>query len=215
MACLCRRLLPAVFVLTVVLPAQAQSSASAGASSPSSSRQGQPGRSVQSGQPGQPSRDGQPRGPEPWWRETSPFSKELGLTKEQIDRIEKLFQETRPEFRKLDDNLQKREDMLSRMIKDDSPETLISQQIDRVEGTRAALNKARLLMLVRMRTVLTDPQRAKFETLHTQWQDELRQAQLAREIQERNRKQDQKQKQNPNQKPDPRSAPDRQGRPGE
>jgi len=101
------------------------------------------------------------------------------------------------------------------MIKDDSPETLISQQIDRVEGTRAALNKARLLMLVRMRTVLTDPQRAKFETLHTQWQDELRQAQLAREIQERNRKQDQKQKQNPNQKPDPRSAPDRQGRPGE
>ncbi len=206
MPSLCRRLLPAVFMLTLVLPAHAQSG---GPASPS--KQGQPGRSVQSGQPGPPpSRGGQagPRGPEPWWRERSPFSKELGLTKEQTDRIEKLFQDTRPELNRLDDTLRRRENTLDALIKDDSSEAMISQQIDKVEDARGKLNKTRQMMLVHMRKALTPLQLAKFETLHAQWQDELRRAQLEREKLERDHKQNQ------NQKPDPRSAPDRQGRPG-
>ena len=212
MTSLCRRLLPAVFMLTLVLPAHAQSAQSGGSASPP--RQGQPGRSVQSGQPGpSPSRGGPsgPRGPEPWWREQSPFSKELGLTKEQTDRIEKLFQDTRPELNKIDDTLRRRENTLDAMIKNDEAETTISQQIDRVEEARGKLNKARLLMLVHMRKVLTPQQLAKFETLHAQWQDELRQSQLEREKQDRDHKQNQRQE---NQKPDRRSTPDRQGRPG-
>jgi len=201
MTSLCHRLVPAVFMLTLAVAAHAQS----GGSAPPPARQGQPGRSVQPGQPSQTWTG--PRGPEPWWRDRSPIAKELGLTKDQSDRIEKIFQDTKPDLNKLDDSLQRREDMLSDLIKDDSAEAMISQQIDNVERTRSALNKARQLMLVHMRQALTAPQRAKFETLHAQFQEELRQAEAERQKQERDRKQTQ------NQKPDQRSAPDRQGRP--
>jgi Spy/CpxP family protein refolding chaperone len=97
-----------------------------------------------------------------------------------------------------------RENMLSQMIKDDYGEAMVAKQIDKVEETRSALNKTRQLMLLRMRQVLTPPQRAKFEVLHAQFQLELQAADLER----------QKRQKDQNQKPDPRSAPDRQGRPG-
>ena len=48
------------------------------------------------------------------------------------------FRTTRPELNKLDDDLQRRENMLSELIKDDSPEAMIEQQIDQVESTRGA-----------------------------------------------------------------------------
>lgn len=131
---------------------------------------------------------GTARGPDLWWRQRSPISKELGLTKEQADRIEKLFQDTRAELGRLDDSLRRRESMLSELIRDDSPDAMIAQQIDKVEATRSLLNKTRQMMLYRMRQVLTAPQRTKFEVLHAQFQEELHRADLEREKQELERR---------------------------
>jgi Spy/CpxP family protein refolding chaperone len=151
---------------------------------------------------------GAPRGPELWWRDKSPISRELGLTKEQADKIEKLFQETRPTLNKLDNDLQRRESTLSNLIKDDSPELIVSQYIDKVESTRTDLNKVRQLMLYHMRQVLTEPQRAKFEVLHAQFQQELLEADLERQKQELAR---QAAPGHPGPKPDDRPATGRLG----
>jgi Spy/CpxP family protein refolding chaperone len=155
-----------------VAPSRPGSSAPTGSPAPSGSQRGAGGGTTGR----RPS-----RGPEAWWRERSPIGKELGLTKDQSDRIEKIFQDTRPALDTLDATLRKRESMLSDLIKDDSTELMISQQIDKVESTRSALNKTRQLMLYHMRQVLTTPQRATFEVLHARFQQELMQADLERQ----------------------------------
>jgi len=62
--------------------------------------------------------------------------------------------------------------------------------------------------------VLTASQRARFETLHAEWQIELQQADVERQRQEQKRKLEESEK--TNQKPDqkPASTSDRRGRPG-
>ncbi len=144
-----------------------------------------------------------------WWRERSPISKELGLSKEQTEKIERVFQDLRPETNKLAETLRHREAILSELIKADSPEAMIAQQVDQVEATRGALNKARQMMLYRMRQVLTAPQRVKFEVLYAQFKQELQQANQEREKQAQERRP--KESQKPDQKP---SLDQNVGRPG-
>jgi Spy/CpxP family protein refolding chaperone len=56
---------------------------------------------------------------------------------------------------------------LSRMIRErTSPETTVSQQLDRVESTRAELNKARMLMIYKMHRVLTSEQNEKLRVIN-------------------------------------------------
>jgi Spy/CpxP family protein refolding chaperone len=193
----CRWVLPVGFVLALALPVSTQSGPPASAQVQAGSRGPRPSR-----------------GPELWWRETSPISKELGLTKAQVDQIEKIFQNTRPDLIKQDQDLRNREDMLSKTILDNAPEWMVSKWIDRVEETRSALNKTRTLMLYRMRQVLNPAQRARFETLHAQFEIELQQAEVERQKQDQKRKQDESQKSIQNPKPDQRPAPDHRGRPG-
>ena len=116
-----------LLLLTASLAAQpAAPEPAQGAASPQTPGRGDSGR-------------GAARGPELWWRESSPIGKELGLAKDQTEKIETLFQETRPSLNRLDNDLQRRESMLSNLIKDDSSELIISQYIDKVEKTRSDL----------------------------------------------------------------------------
>jgi Spy/CpxP family protein refolding chaperone len=101
--------------------------------------------------------------------------------------------------------------MLSRMIQDNVPESAVSPMIDHVEAARGTLDKMRTLMLVHMRQVLTASQRARFESLHAEWQIELQQAGVDRQREEQKRKED---SQKANQKPHQKPASDRRGRPG-
>lgn len=100
-----------------------------------------------------------------WWR-SEEFKKELGLTAEQISRINKIFEDTRPELRQEMDELNKYDEKFQKLIETSSDEALIARQIDRVETARANLNKTRSLMIARMRLVLTPDQRVRYKVLY-------------------------------------------------
>jgi Spy/CpxP family protein refolding chaperone len=112
----------------------------------------------------------QPR-PFAWWK-SEPFKKELGMTAEQVTRVDRIWETTRVELRQEWDELSKLEAKLSRLIQSDADEAVLSRQIDRVETARANANKTRSLMLVQMLKVLTPEQRTQFNTLHDRWQRE-------------------------------------------
>jgi Spy/CpxP family protein refolding chaperone len=114
--------------------------------------------------------DNAPR-PFAWWK-SEPFKKELGLTVDQANRIDKIWETTRPELRQEWDELSKLEGKLSRLIQSDADEAVLTRQIDRVETARASANKTRSLMLVQMLKVLTPDQRTQFGALHDRWEKE-------------------------------------------
>jgi Spy/CpxP family protein refolding chaperone len=122
-----------------------------------------------------------PDSPRPfaWWK-SEPFKKELALTADQAARIDKIWETTRPELRQEWDELSALEDKLSRMIKNDADEAVLTRQIDRVETSRANANKTRSLMLVQMLKVLTPDQRTRFNALHDRWAQEQQQQQQGR-----------------------------------
>lgn len=108
-----------------------------------------------------------------WWKDER-FQKELALTPEQSTRIDGVFQSTLPLLRQHKDELDKREAELSKLIESEADEAIVSKQIDRVEATRAHLNKIRTLMHLHMRQILTPDQRVKFKALADQWQRDHR-----------------------------------------
>ena len=102
--------------------------------------------------------------------------KELGLTADQSARIDKIYQDTRPELRQEFNELDRLEAKLSRLIESETTdETALARQIDRVETARAHANKTRFLMLWRMRQVLTADQRARLKALQERWERERQQ----------------------------------------
>lgn len=108
--------------------------------------------------------------PSAWWK-SNEVRRDLGLTTEQINRLEAIFQAALSNLRQTKDELDKQEDELSRLIEADSDEATLTKQVDRAEATRSKMNKTRTLMLVHMREVLTPDQRAKFKALHERGRD--------------------------------------------
>ncbi len=104
-----------------------------------------------------------------WWK-SEPFQKEVGLSSDQCARIDSVFQAALPSLRQTKQELDKEEAELSRMIEANTDEASVMRQVDRVETTRASLNKARTAMLLHMRQVLTPEQRVRFKTAHDQWE---------------------------------------------
>ena len=62
--------------------------------------------------------------PFPWWK-SDPFKKELGLSAAQSERIDKIWETTRPELRAEWDELSKCEEKLSNLIQKDVDEALL------------------------------------------------------------------------------------------
>ena len=103
-----------------------------------------------------------------WWH-SDKFKEELQLSPDQITRIEETFQAALPQFRQHKQALDRLETELSRLI-DTADEAAVMQHADLVEAERSALSKARTLMLVRIRRVLTAEQRVKLAALHEEWE---------------------------------------------
>jgi Spy/CpxP family protein refolding chaperone len=95
-----------------------------------------------------------------WWR-SEQYQKNLGLSTDQVNRIEAIFQAVLPELRKGRDDLERHETELSRLIESSADEALVTRQIDKVEAIRSRLNKTRQLLLLHHRQVLTPEQRVK------------------------------------------------------
>lgn len=98
-----------------------------------------------------------------WWKDDQ-FRRELRLTGEQSALLEEIFQSNLPALRERMQQLEEAQQQLDRIIeRGDDPSILA--QLSVVESARAELNKARTMMLLRMRRALTADQWAKFTTL--------------------------------------------------
>lgn len=104
-----------------------------------------------------------------WWKNDQ-FQREVGLTADQCARIDAVFQSSIPKLRENKAELDQEEAELSRMIETNTDEPQVIRQVDKVETTRASLNKMRTLMLLHMRQVLTPDQLVKFKAAHDQWE---------------------------------------------
>jgi len=115
-----------------------------------------------------------------WWK-SEQFRKDLGLTRDQCARIDKVFEAAVPRLRQNKQELDREEAELSRLIEANADEAQVSKELDRVEAIRGNLNKMRTLMLLHQRELLSAEQRVKFKTLHEQWERDRRANSYARE----------------------------------
>ena len=99
-----------------------------------------------------------------WWRDDR-YQKHLGLTSDQVSRLEAIFQAALPELRKGRDDLDRQEAELSRLIESNADEAVVSRQVDKVEGIRSHLNKTRQMLIWHHRQLLTPEQRVKFKVM--------------------------------------------------
>ena len=99
-----------------------------------------------------------------WWQDES-YKRELGLTQEQSTRLESIFQKSLPGLRRQKGELDRVQAEFDRLVEQGDDDSVMGQ-VDAVESARAELNKARIMMLLRMRRSLTADQWAKFTALH-------------------------------------------------
>ncbi len=105
--------------------------------------------------------------PGPWWKE---FQKTIGLSDDQVGRIDAIFQSAVPHLRSKRNELEAQETELSRLIEAEADEATVTRQSERVEAIRAALNNGRTMMLFHMRQVLTPEQRVRLKLVREQWE---------------------------------------------
>jgi Spy/CpxP family protein refolding chaperone len=120
----------------------------------------------------------QPRG-FAWWR-TDQFQRNLGLSADQVSRLEAVFQAALPDLRRGRDDLDRQEAELSRLIEMNADEAVVIKQVDKVEAIRSHLNKTRQLLLLHQRQLLTPEQRVKLKALFDQMQADRAQAERDR-----------------------------------
>lgn len=101
-----------------------------------------------------------------WWQ-SARVKADVGLSEEQSQDLEAVFQATLPRMRAEKEELDRQERSLSQLMSEARvDETGILQAIDRVEMARASASKTRTLMLYRMYRVLTPEQREKLRAVH-------------------------------------------------
>jgi Spy/CpxP family protein refolding chaperone len=124
-----------------------------------------------------------------WWQ-TERFQKELKLTKDQITRIEGIYQTSSPLLRAQKEAVDRREEKLSKVIADPkSDEPAVIQATDRLEAARNELTRTRTLMLFRIRRVLESEQLVKLNAMHDHDRNERDRRDRERQQQQKPKKQ--------------------------
>ncbi|HUR36862.1 MAG TPA: periplasmic heavy metal sensor [Terriglobales bacterium] len=109
-------------------------------------------------------RGGMPGGGK-WWK-NSDMVQAVGLSDDQVTRMEKIFQDYRLKLIDQHAALQKEELQMEPLIESDSPdEAKIVAQIDRVANARASLEKSNALMMLGIRKVMSAEQWKKLQEL--------------------------------------------------
>jgi periplasmic protein CpxP/Spy len=104
------------------------------------------------------------RGPQGRWWGNPELAQKLGLTADQIKKMDDILQQHRLRLVDLHATLDKEELMLEPMVSADQPdETKLLAQIDKVAQARAELEKANARMLLDIRRVLTQDQWQKLK----------------------------------------------------
>jgi antitoxin component HigA of HigAB toxin-antitoxin module len=105
------------------------------------------------------------RNPGKWWKD-SELMRKIGVSDEQVQKIEKIFQDHRLNLIDLHAALEKQEAILEPLIEADQPdEAQVISQIDKVAQARANLEKSNAQMLLAIRRVLTVEQWKKLRDL--------------------------------------------------
>ncbi len=106
-------------------------------------------------------------GPHGTWWDNPEMVQKLGLTADQVKRMDDAFQQFRLKLIDLHASLQKEELTLEPLVAADQPdESRILSQIDRVAQARAELEKANARMLLGIRRVLNQDQWKKLQAEH-------------------------------------------------
>jgi Spy/CpxP family protein refolding chaperone len=103
--------------------------------------------------------------PGKWWKDSALMQK-IGVSDEQVQKIEKIFQDHRLQLIDLHAALEKQEAILEPLVEADQPdEGQVIAQIDKVAQARASLEKSNAQMLLAIRRVLTVDQWKKLRNL--------------------------------------------------
>lgn len=106
------------------------------------------------------------KGAAKWWKDSELVQK-VGVSEQQVQQMEQIFQESRSRLIDLRANLEKAEIALHPLMEAENPnEAQIGAGIDRVAQARAALEKEHAMMLVGIRKVLTVEQWKKLQEEH-------------------------------------------------
>ncbi len=90
-----------------------------------------------------------------WWKDSA-LMKDIGVSDDQVTKIEKIFQDHRLRLIDLHADLEKQEVILEPLVEADQPvESQVAAQIDKVAQARANLEKSDAMMLLAIRRVLT------------------------------------------------------------
>ena len=103
--------------------------------------------------------------PGKWWKDSA-LMKDIGVSDDQVTKIEKIFQDHRLRLIDLHADLEKQEVILEPLVEADQPvESQVAAQIDKVAQARANLEKSDALMLLAIRRVLTVDQWKKLRDM--------------------------------------------------
>ena len=106
-----------------------------------------------------------PDRPGKWWKDSG-LMKRIGVSDDQVGKIEKIFQDHRLQLIDLHADLEKQEAILEPLVEADQPvESLVVAQVDKVAQARANLEKSDALMLLSIRRVLTVDQWKKLRDM--------------------------------------------------
>lgn len=112
-----------------------------------------------------------------WWLHPD-TRKELRLTETQSRKIDEIWEQTAPRLREQWEELQKLEDALGRMFKENTADVAtVAQQVERVERLRAENTATRTVMVYKMHLLLTAEQRPKLDAIRAKLEEERRQRQ--------------------------------------
>jgi Spy/CpxP family protein refolding chaperone len=99
-----------------------------------------------------------------WWRNAE-MAKKMGITNEQVQKLDAIFQQNRLALVDADANVRKEEIKLQPLVDADNPdEAAVIAQIDRVAQARAELEKTNARLLLGIRKQLTVEQWQKLKT---------------------------------------------------
>jgi Spy/CpxP family protein refolding chaperone len=112
----------------------------------------------------------QERGVWIWWKDEAARN-DLKLTTEQVAEIDKIFHTNLAKAKPLREELTALEATLNRTIRENTAEVqVVAAQVEKVESKRAELNRMRVVMLYRMRHVLTPDQNTRFQARVDRWE---------------------------------------------
>jgi Spy/CpxP family protein refolding chaperone len=120
-----------------------------------------------------PSPDRPPQDRHKWW--IGPQAKELGLSKDQSDKLEGIYQQVFPRIQAAMQDGESAQKELDKILAGDrTTEVDVVHQLSLVQVARNEMSRQYVLMLFRMNRELTPDQRAKAKALHDRREQERR-----------------------------------------